>query len=216
MRQKRWAPPSPKNFPIDPVRQPIPVAPAEHYHMGGLWTDAKGRTSFPGLWAAGEAASTGLHGANRLASNSLLEAVVFGDRVAKDIARDIADPSPSAPSPALAPAQARQSESDGKDARHLREIMTRYVGVLRNEVGLRAALVELKSMHDRARTSENLDLRNRTEAAMLVAASAYLRRESRGGHFRTDYPKADPAQARRSVITLDEALRLAQSLGRKD
>ena len=71
---------------IDPARQPIPVAPAEHYHMGGLWTDDHGRTSLPGLWAAGEVASTGLHGANRLASNSLLEAVVYGDRVARDIA----------------------------------------------------------------------------------------------------------------------------------
>jgi L-aspartate oxidase len=89
--------------------------------------------------------------------------------------------------------------------------MTRHVGVLRDESGLRTALAELGSMHDRALATGELDLRNRTEAALLIAASAYLRRESRGGHFRTDYPQADPAQAHRSVITLDEALRLTQS-----
>ena len=71
---------------IDPVSQPIPIAPAEHYHMGGVWTDAHGRTSLGGLWAAGEVASTGVHGANRLASNSLLEAVVFAARIADDLA----------------------------------------------------------------------------------------------------------------------------------
>ncbi len=197
---------------IDPARQPIPVAPAEHYHMGGLWTDAKGRTSLPGLWAAGEVASTGLHGANRLASNSLLEAVVFGDRVARDIAVDMARPllAIPAPEPALKP-PAWSGREDVEDARRLRDIMTRHVGVLRDENGLRAALTELKALHDRALAAGNLDMRNRTEAALLIAASALLRRESRGGHFRTDYPEADPAQARRSVITLDEALQLAQS-----
>ena len=70
---------------IDPVSQPIPIAPAEHYHMGGVWTDARGHTSLAGLWAAGEVASTGVHGANRLASNSLLEAVVFAARIAEDL-----------------------------------------------------------------------------------------------------------------------------------
>ena len=84
---------------LDPSRQPIPVAPAEHYHMGGLWTDGHGRTSLPGLWAAGEVASTGLHGANRLASNSLLEAVVYGDRVARDVAAAL----PGLPGPEPAP-----------------------------------------------------------------------------------------------------------------
>jgi L-aspartate oxidase len=191
---------------IDPSRQPIPVAPAEHYHMGGLWTDADGQTSLPGLWAAGEAASTGLHGANRLASNSLLEAVVFGDRVA----RDIEDSLPNLPAPAKAMPSPPSGAADPEAAREVRQIMTRHVGVLRDEAGLRAALVALNALRDKALAQNSLDLRNRTEAALLIAAGAFLRRESRGGHFRRDFPHSDPAQARRSFLTLDGALRLAQ------
>jgi L-aspartate oxidase len=193
---------------IDPARQPIPVAPAEHYHMGGLWTDARGRTSLPGLWAAGETGSTGLHGGNRLASNSLLEAVVFGARVAEDVRAELPDlQAPEASSP-LPPASA----SDEVGAREIRQIMQGHVGVLRDETGLRAALQRLYALRERAVTRENLDLRNRAEAALLIAAAAYQRRESRGGHFRKDYPQADPAQAQRSFITLDEALRLSRML----
>ena len=195
---------------INPARQPIPVAPAEHYHMGGLWTDANGKTSLPGLWAAGEAASTGLHGANRLASNSLLEAVVYADRVARDIAANLPEaPAPVESAPILPPA----TRGDAEDVEQVRKIMSRHVGVLRDAAGLGAALTALLRLHRRALESQNLDLRNRTEAALLIAASAFLRRESRGGHFRCDFPKPDPAQANRSSITLDEALRLAQSLG---
>ncbi|WP_294540228.1 L-aspartate oxidase [uncultured Rhodoblastus sp.] len=192
---------------IDPSRQRIPVAPAEHYHMGGLWTDAHGRTSLPGLWAAGEAASTGLHGANRLASNSLLEAVVFGDRVASDIAARLPGLAPHAITASAPPAPPR---ADAEAAAQVRRIMTRHVGVLRDEPGLRAALFALNALRDKALAQGGLDLRNRAEAALLIAASALLRRESRGGHFRRDFPTPDPAQARRSFITLDEALRLAQ------
>jgi L-aspartate oxidase len=193
---------------IDPSREPIPVAPAEHYHMGGLWTDADGRTSLPGLWAAGEAASTGLHGANRLASNSLLEAVVFGDRVARDIVASL----PDLPAPAKSMPAPPTGAADAEAAGEVRQIMTRHVGVLRDEAGLRAALLALNILRDKALLQNSLDLRNRTEAALLIAAGAFLRRESRGGHFRRDFPRPDPAQARRSFITLDEALRLAQGL----
>jgi L-aspartate oxidase len=195
---------------IDPAQQPIPVAPAEHYHMGGLWTDARGRTSLPGLWAAGETGSTGLHGGNRLASNSLLEAVVFAARAALDVTTAL----PSLPAPETAPEAPPSYADDPGAAREIREIMQRHVGVLRDAVGLRAALVRLAALRASALTSRNLDLRNRTEAALLVAASAYNRRESRGGHFRTDHPRADPAQAQRSFITLQDALALAVALGR--
>lgn len=196
---------------VDPARQPIPIAPAEHYHMGGIWTDAMGRTSMSGLWAAGEVASTGLHGANRLASNSLLEAVVFADRVARDIAETLPSlPAPKAPQPTT-PAEA-PARADAESATEVRSIMSRHVGVLRDAVGLREALRALYALRDKALAEGSTDLRNRAEAALLVAASAYLRRESRGGHFRTDFPSADPAQAHRSVITLDEALRLAHGV----
>jgi len=192
---------------IDPATQPIPVAPAEHYHMGGLWTDARGRTTLPGLWAAGESGSTGLHGGNRLASNSLLEAVVFAARAAEDVR--VALPSlPSTEPPPVPPAVA----PDAAGALEIREIMQRHVGVLRDEAGLRAAVVRLLALREKALFRENLDLRNRAEAALLIAAAAFNRRESRGGHFRTDFPQADPAQARRSSITLDEALALARAL----
>ncbi len=197
---------------IDPSREPIPVAPAEHYHMGGLWTDARGRTSLPGLWAAGEAASTGLHGGNRLASNSLLEAVVFADRAAGDIAQSLAALPPPARAATLPP---DSPAGDAAAEARLRQIMAEHVGVLRDEAGLRAALSALRALRARALATQNLDLRNRAEAALLIAASAYLRRESRGAHFRSDFPAADPAQARRSFIDLDEALRLAHSMERE-
>jgi L-aspartate oxidase len=192
---------------IDPATQPIPVAPAEHYHMGGLWTDAHGRTTMAGLWAAGECGSTGLHGGNRLASNSLLEAVVFAARVADDVRTAL--PALAVPEEAGQPPRAAEPDADGN--REIREIMQRHVGVLRDEEGLRTAVFRLFALRDRAVTTENLDLRNRAETALLIAA-AYVRRESRGGHFRTDYPQADPAQQQRAFITLEEAQKLASAL----
>ncbi|HUO54394.1 MAG TPA: FAD-binding protein, partial [Rhodoblastus sp.] len=186
--------------------------PAEHYHMGGIWTDADGRSSLPGLWAAGEAASTGLHGANRLASNSLLEAVVFADRVARDITAAL--PAMPAPKPPRAPDRPQRLDPEG--AAEVRRIMSRHVGVLRDAEGLREALRALCRLRGRALAEGSADLRNRAEAALLVTASAYLRHESRGGHFRTDHPQADPALARRSFITLDEALRVARGVAESE
>ena len=191
---------------IDPAREKIPVAPAEHYHMGGLWTDACGKTSLPGLWAAGEAGSTGLHGANRLASNSLLEAVVFAGRAAEDIGDSLGQ----LPAPPEAPAIPSARKKPGADSEKLRALMTRHVGVLRDAAGLRAALAEIAALREKAVAADDLDLRNRSEAALLIAASALRRRESRGGHFRTDFPQQDPALAHRSAITLQEALQEAQ------
>ena len=179
--------------------------------MGGLWTDARGKTSLPGLWAAGEAASTGLHGANRLASNSLLEAVVFGDRVARDIAKELSTTLPVAPvverpAPPL-PGRRRSGcgGAENHDPPRRRSARCRWARLPPCGVCSRCI--------DRALATQNLDLRNRTEAALLVAASALRRRESRGGHFRSDFPAPDPAQAHRSFMTLDEALLLAQSCG---
>ena len=125
---------------LDPRREPIPIAPAAHYHMGGVYTDANGRTTIEGLWACGEVASTGAHGANRLASNSLLEAVVFGARVAGDIAERL----PSSEAVALdipaAPIDASSSEPDSPAVQTLRRTMTGKVGVIRDDASLVSAL----------------------------------------------------------------------------
>lgn len=181
---------------IDPVREPIPVAPAAHYHMGGIASDARGRASLEGLWAVGECASTGLHGANRLASNSLLEALVFGARAAEDVKAAIAPReghgTPPAPERFAAPAPPHV----------LREAMTRLVGLERDEEGLREALSVIAKV-ERAGGSEPA-LLNMTASAKLVAAAALARRESRGGHYRTDYPSTDKT-GQRTFLTLAQA-----------
>lgn len=188
---------------IDPVTQPIPVIPAEHYHMGGVWTDERGKTSLDGLYAAGEVASTGVHGANRLASNSLLEATVFGARIAQDLhgahlplaREETVDAAPSA--------------SDDSDlVTTLRRTMSDKVGVIRDGAGLGEALDTITSIAARAGAAAT---RNMANAALLIAASAAARHESRGGHYRTDFPHPDPRLAHRSAITLDEARAIAAS-----
>lgn len=197
---------------IDPSKDLIPVAPAEHYHMGGIATDSNGRTSLTGLWAVGEVASTGLHGANRLASNSLLEAVVFGARAASDIRSLLPDdrvghfvvPHRIPGSGRAADTASRQEAMDA-----LRAIMTKYVGVQRSGKGLKAALSELKALS--AASSNDRVLSNMLLAAQLIAAAALLRKESRGGHYRTDYPKTNPALAHRTFITLADL----ETLGEK-
>ena len=105
---------------------------------------------------------------------------------------------------------ARAQKLAGADSEKLRALMTRHVGVLRDAAGLRAALAEIAALREKAVAADDLDLRNRSEAALLIAASALRRRESRGGHFRTDYPQQNPALAHRSVITLEEALQEAR------
>jgi L-aspartate oxidase len=190
---------------IDPARAPLPVAPAAHYHMGGVLTDANGRTSLDGLWAAGEVASTGAHGANRLASNSLLEAVVFAARIARDLSALLPQPT-TIELAADEPDLFADAEEGPADEAGLRALMQTSVGVIRTGSGLAHALAEFSIIE---RTSRSAGLRNMATAALLVTASAYARTESRGGHFRSDFPTTDPAQARRSFLTLSEARRIA-------
>jgi L-aspartate oxidase len=192
---------------IDPARDLIPVAPAAHYHMGGVLTDATGRTSLDGLWAAGEVASTGAHGANRLASNSLLEAVVYAARIADDIAgllplaQTRAWPAAQPPGPEQPPAAEPARE------RRLRELMSKYVGVIRDGKGLAHALNEIAAMEREC--AHMPSLRNMATTALMIAAAALRREESRGGHYRSDFPKTDPKQAKRTFLTLDEARNIA-------
>ncbi len=175
---------------LDPRRQPIPVAAAVHYHMGGIETDLDGSTTLPGLYACGECASTGVQGANRLASNSLLEAAVFGTRAGRAAAM-AADPGtaplPATPAPDL-PDGALQS---------LRRAMSRDAGVVRDGAGLRRLLSEIAALE--AANGRALPL----VAARLVAEGALARRESRGAHFRADYPQLGAPI--RSRVTLSPA-----------
>ena len=197
---------------IDPARDLIPVAPAAHYHMGGVLTDATGRTSLDGLWAAGEVASTGAHGANRLASNSLLEAAVYAARIAEDIAGQLPTARTHGWPDATRSGDARPAGAEPVRERALRRLMTDHVGVIRDDVGLEHALAEIAMME---RDCANMPaLRNMSTAALMVAAGALQRRESRGGHYRSDYPQTDPAQAQRTYLTLDDARRIASSVDR--
>ncbi len=198
---------------IDPVKDAIPVTPAAHFHMGGVKVNDFGRSSLPGLWVCGEASCTGLHGANRLASNSLLEAVVYGARIAEDIgglepARD------------LAPFKGIEwDEEEGNRAEEvlrntvavqdLRRIMTDLVGVERHADGLRKALRDIAHLELSAERVTSAYL-NMTTSATLVAAAALKRTESRGGHFRTDFPEPEQSWEHHTEMTLDEALAIRE------
>ncbi|WP_298400900.1 L-aspartate oxidase [uncultured Chloroflexus sp.] len=183
---------------IDPVRDPIPVAPAAHYLMGGVRTDLSGATTLPGLFAAGEVACTGVHGANRLASNSLLECLVFGRRAGEAAAsyrgRAVPppDPLPVAPVAVSPPA----------DWRNALATIMRAAGPLRHGDGLRAALAALEAWPASAdlTDADALTAVNAALTARLIVASALLRTESRGGHFRLDYPQSDEAWRKHTIL----------------
>ncbi len=187
---------------IDPVTQPIPVAAAAHYHMGGIDTDIHGRASLDGLWVCGEASSTGLHGANRLASNGLLEALVYARFCALDIGAALGDPPAPDPAPKIGfPPGDRWP--DAAVIRTLRQVMTEHVGVIRDARGLKIALAEIARLERTQAGAESFA--DMTATATLIAAAALLREESRGAHSRADFPQTD-AMAARTRITLKRAL----------
>jgi L-aspartate oxidase len=194
---------------IDPAKQPIPVAPAAHYHMGGIAVEHHGRTSLKGLWAGGEVSSTGAHGANRLASNSLLEAVVYAARIAEDIGG-----SPIA-APVRLPATSMDQQNCAMPAleeKSLRAMMTSHVGVIRDRDRLAEAVCAFAAIE---RDTGNIALRNMATTALLVAASAWARRESRGAHYRIDYPTEKAALAHRTMTTFGAAREIAASLSER-
>ena len=192
---------------IDPMKEAIPIAPAAHYHMGGILTDAEGRSSVDGLWACGEVASTGAHGANRLASNSLLEAVVFGARVAANIAGTLPTPLRQPLRSAAGPARVTSKQS-ARGLQTLRTTMAAEVGVIRDAQSLTAALATIGALE--AEAGGDRSLANMLTTAKLVTAAALNRRESRGAHFRSDYPQASDALARRSFLRLADADAIAR------
>lgn len=191
---------------IDPATQAIPIAPAAHYHMGGIAVDGRGRSSIDGLWAGGEVSSTGAHGANRLASNSLLEAVVYAARIADDIAgRALSSPG-RLPDALVTP---RGGMPDAAVVKRLRTMMSAHVGVVREGDGLADAVQHFAALE---REATSIALRNMAISALLVAASAWQRRESRGAHFRSDHPADIPALAQRTMTTLAAVREIAEGL----
>jgi len=204
---------------IDPRTQRIPIAPAAHYHMGGIAVDAWGRSSLLGLWACGEVSATGVHGANRLASNSLLEALVYGTRVATNIQNTAQNTGRSTAAslntyietdtqPATMNAQLLPESDAAQAIDDLRAVMYANVGLIRNARGLQEALArigELERIGEIERTRGNDELRNLLIVGRLIAEAALARRESRGSHYRSDYPKTDEAFAKRSFTKLHVA-----------
>ncbi|HEY0214993.1 MAG TPA: L-aspartate oxidase [Cellulomonas sp.] len=199
---------------IDLTTDLVPVAPAQHYHSGGVVTDLVGRSSLPGLYAVGEVACTGVHGANRLASNSLLEGLVFAHRAAHDIARRVeagslvaGDPVERPGAPALVAGAARS---------RIQRIATDGPGVLRSAAGLEAAAAALRAVRTDAHLTSDGGVRpvadpqvaewettNVHQVASLLTATAATRRETRGGHVRTDFPASDDAWLVRIEAGLD-------------
>jgi len=188
---------------IDPVREPIPVVPAAHYASGGIRTDLWGRTTVPGLYACGEAACTGVHGANRLASNSLLEGLVFAERIGTDLARGL--PRPVTP----APDYRTPGLLDPSAMEQIQQLMTDKAGVLRSGPGLAAAADELRQMSEHQQSAKpSLDAWEATNLHLLASAlvaSASLRTETRGSHWREDYPDSSDDWVGHLVVTLGTA-----------
>jgi L-aspartate oxidase len=187
-----------KSAGIDPRTDLIPVAPAAHYHMGGIAVDEHARTSLAGLWAVGECASTGAHGANRLASNSLLEAIVFGARAAADVAGVAGHENAIS----TLPAPVVDAEPTALAVAALRKTMTMNVGLERNATDLAAAFATISQLEKT--NIGDADMRNMAATALLITGAALARKESRGGHFRSDHPKTDEAFAHRTFTTLAE------------
>jgi L-aspartate oxidase len=197
-----------KAFGLDIAVDLLPVSPASHYCMGGVRTDLWGRTTVPGLYAAGEVSCTGVHGANRLASNSLLEGLVFGARAGEAAAKDglefqVSESESVLPDSGYGKSGTRSSELATAVRKRVKRVMWERVGILREASALRRAIAEFDQI---ARSNLSVSSRNFVTLAGLVARAALWREESRGGHFRTDFPEPRAEFQLHSIQKLDSEI----------
>jgi L-aspartate oxidase len=199
-----------KHYGLDITTDMLPVSPASHYIMGGIRTDLWGRSTLPGLYAAGEVASTGVHGANRLASNSLLEGLVFGARSAEAAIADRSDHrSRGSGSASTGGADSRSTSLATAVRKRVKRLMWERVGIIRDREGLRRALTELDQI---GRSHLSTSSRNFVTLAKLVASAALWREESRGGHFRSDFPDTRDQWRHHSIQKAGEEIRTADEM----
>lgn len=197
---------------INPAKEPVPVSPAVHYMMGGIRTDLNGATNVPGLLACGECACTGVHGANRLASNSMLEGLVFGIRTvraARDMKEQFKNSSCDFSVDGTAPAPVDNAPDEiGKARALLRELMWQHAGLVRDAAGLQNALQTLNQLQNRfgrpQAARDAIELANMIAVGRLITQAALTREESRGAHFRSDFPQTDNVHWQRHVILQQE------------
>jgi L-aspartate oxidase len=196
------------SYGIDISKDYIPVAPSQHYSMGGIKTDEWGRTRVKGFYAVGEAACTGIHGANRLASNSLLEGLVFGKRIGLQIAENFAEIKKHE---GLKPAIKENKQRIHKDVdalgmiQKLQEIMNQDVGIARNKEGLSTALASISEMQEQLKGVEIsgmliTEIKNMLTLSNMVVKAALLREESRGAHYRSDFPNLDDKNWQKNIV----------------
>src|SRR3989449_2348491 len=196
---------------IDITTELIPIRPAAHYAMGGVRTDLTGHTSLPALYAAGEAAATGVHGANRLASNSLLEGLVFGARAGQQMRAELKH-SPGRSHPSKHSASSNGPVDGGLEEfiGEIQDLMWKDVGIVRSRTGLKGAIQHLEQLSVRLahpRTRRSYEARNIHTASLLVARSALAREESRGAHYRTDYPTHNDTKFLKHSLVRGDSIR---------
>jgi L-aspartate oxidase len=196
---------------IDITSEFVPIRPAAHYAMGGVRTDLEGRATLPGLYAAGEAAGTGVHGANRLASNSLLEGLVFGARAGRKMRDELKAPAKRAASlPPAASSNGPVSVPVDASISELQELMWKNVGIVRTGGGLKEAITRLGEIGEklsRPHSRREFEGRNLQIVGRLVARSALAREESRGAHYRTDYPDHNDAKFKKHSVVGGEKIK---------
>jgi L-aspartate oxidase len=197
---------------IDIATELVPIRPAAHYAMGGVRTDLRGQTSLPGLYAAGEVACTGVHGANRLASNSLLEGLVYGARAAQNMREHLR---PRHEHSAVASAESTAASANGQPAqveafiKQVQALMWQYVGVVRDGKGLRQVVSELSALQKQQPASgdrRSHEAANILQAGLLIARSALAREESRGAHYRLDFPLKNDAKFHKHSVVCGEKI----------